>query len=78
MKATKLKHDSEIKKAYSDPNTSLYFREGNEGEYELVGKHSLEDVLDATCHGFEFVAVDTKFVSENELEFVEETEEIER
>ena len=69
MKATRLTYDSEITKAYNDPDTSLYFREGNEGEYELVKGHTLEDVLDATCHGFEFVAVDTKYISENDLEF---------
>lgn len=69
MKATRLTYDSEITKAYNDPDTSLYFREGNEGEYELVKDHTLEDVLDATCHGFEFVAVNTKYISESDLEF---------
>lgn len=69
MKATRLTYDIEITKAYNDPNTSLYFREGNEGEYELVKGHTLEDVLDATCHGFEFVVVNTKYVSESDLEF---------
>lgn len=69
MKATRLTHDSEITKAYNDANTNLYFREGNEGEYELVKGHTLEDVLDATCHGFEFITVDTKYISEDDLEF---------
>lgn len=81
MKAIRLTHDIDIKKAYitPEPNTSLYFREGDEGDYELVEGHTLDTILDATCHGFEFISIEgasDKIVKVDDLEFEENEREI--
>lgn len=56
MNAIKLTTDEDIKKAYQEKN--IYFREGNEGEYSFIAHHTLDTILDATSHGFEFIATD--------------------
>ena len=58
MKAYLLTTDEEIKKAYEDPAMTIYFREGGEGNYDNIKHHDLETIIDATSHGFEFVAVE--------------------
>lgn len=58
MQVWKLETDEEIKSAFADQTVSIFWREGSTGDYEniKVGGHDLETVIDATCHGFEFVA----------------------
>ena len=58
MKVIYLSTDEEIKKAYEDPNMTIYFRDGSEGDYENIRNNDLDVVIDATCHGFELVAVE--------------------
>lgn len=81
MLARKLETDAEITAAYNEAKTSenigFYWREGSEGGYEnnFLNDHGIEAVLDATCHGFEFIAVETPekpdFIEEDELEFAD-------
>lgn len=52
----KLMSDNDIIEAYNDPNVTIYFREGDEEPLNPVINFSLEILLDATCHGFEFFA----------------------
>ena len=52
----KLLSDNDIIEAYNDPNVTIYFREGDEEPLNPVTNFSLETLLDATCHGFEFFA----------------------
>lgn len=55
-KVKMIKTDNEIKEAYGSKEKALYFRERDCGAFELMNKarHSVEAVLDATAHGFEF------------------------
>jgi hypothetical protein len=74
MKATRLLCDEDIRKAYNDENVSIYFREGGEGVFENTKEHDLETILDATCHGFEFVAVEKRsdnYLMEDDLDIEE-------
>ena len=59
MQVWKLETDEDIKSAFVDQTVSIFWREGSTGDYEniKVGGYDLETVIDATCHGFEFVAL---------------------
>lgn len=74
MKVVKLTTDDEMKQAYEDANSNIYFREGSTGDYELMDGYSYEEMVDASTFGFEFVSMEGPAVAtipENDVEFEE-------
>lgn len=78
--AIRLQTDEDLKRHFFDAEKKLFFKERTESVYQSLGEHTLEEVIDATSHGFEFVAVNREQlpnetseyeIPENELEFVE-------
>lgn len=76
MKAYKLRKDSDIEQFYKNPDYNIYFREGDEGEYEPNTNGDLRDLIDATCHGFEIIAVQKPYLREMDIELEELPEQV--
>ena len=65
MKYMELKTEDELTEAFNNPNTAIYFREGNQGDYESAIGFTKEVLSDGTVHGFELVAVVGLPISQN-------------
>ena len=82
MQVWKLETDEDIRAAFSDPTVSIFGREIGSSNYENVkaGGHSYEDVVDATSHGFEFIASEgpnpPDVLKEEDAVFTEYTEDL--
>lgn len=70
--AIRLQTDEDLKRHFFDAKKKLFFKERTESVYQSLGEHTLEEVIDATSHGFEFVAVvDRRLLPNESLEAVE-------
>ena len=64
-----LKTDDDIREAFADSSVKVFYREGGTGRFEQLPSNDIEDVIDATTYGFEFIAstdveAETKHISE--------------
>ena len=82
MQVWKLETDEDIRVAFLDPTVSIFGREIGTGDYENVkaGGHDYETIVDATCHGFEFIASEgpnpPDILKEEDAVFADYTEDL--
>lgn len=67
IKAINLNTDFLIEKYYNSKDYRLYFVEEGDNFYSCCDGNTLKDIIDASCHGFHFIAINKNInILENE------------